>query len=119
MNGLCPGLWILGDSAFAVREGKVHRIRKRGELLPSDPVRARWQLDLEMYCSKMRIASEWGVKDLKNTWRIFLNMRLASDDGEKRKKLWLCILFLHNFRIRTMNIGQMHTVFIRDVEYNQ
>jgi hypothetical protein len=70
---LPAGCWILGDSAFPRIEGKVYRCRKDNELLPSDPEKAQKQLAVEALSGKLRLSSEWGIKDLKRVWRIFDN----------------------------------------------
>lgn len=53
IEDLPHGCWILGDSAFAIRPGRVERRRKKNENLPSDPDRARFQLQLDRFCSKV------------------------------------------------------------------
>lgn len=96
----------------------MHRCRKKGENLPSDPEKAKWQLDLEQFCGKVRISSEWGIKDLKNSWRLFKSQPLPSDDPVKRKAIWKLVMHLNNFRARRMKIGQMATVFLKDKFYS-
>jgi hypothetical protein len=113
LAGLPTGLWILGDSAFPRIQGRVCRSRKKNEHLPEDPDYARWQLALEAFCGKMRISSEWGIKELKNVWRRF-RLPLPSDDKVFRIATWKLMMQLHNYRGRTMHIGQMRTVFLND-----
>jgi hypothetical protein len=113
---LPAGLWILGDSAFPRVEGRVARARKRNENLPEDPAYAQWQLNLEAFCGKVRMSSEWGIKGLKNVWRRF-KMPLPSDDDTMRRETWKLILHLHNYRGRKMGVGQMRTVFEQDKFY--
>jgi hypothetical protein len=61
---LPTGCWILGDSAFPRIPGRVERCRKRGEHLPDDPIRMSFQLNLESFCTRYRMSSEWGIKDV-------------------------------------------------------
>jgi DDE superfamily endonuclease len=76
---LPEGLWILGDSAFPRIKGRVARARKKNELLPYNQE--------EDFCGKIRIASEWGIKDLKNTWRR-MKLPLPSDNVVFRRARW-------------------------------
>jgi len=110
VRNLPEGCWILGDTAFAVWE----RVRKKNEHLPDDPDWAHWQLRLERFCRKSRISSEWGIKDLKNTWRIWKTRPLPSDDHDMRKWIWKSTMRLNNLRKRKMFVGQMSTVFVND-----
>jgi hypothetical protein len=114
LQDLPEGLWILGDSAFPRIPGKVERSRKKNECLPTDDARMKWQLDLESWCGKTRISSEWGVKDVKNVWRRF-KVPLPSDDHSMRRLTWKVTLHMNNFRNRRMQLGQMRTVFYNDV----
>ena len=112
---LPEGVWILGDSAFPRIPGKLERCRKRSEHLPSNRLQAERQLQLETFVSSIRMRSEWGIKDIKKSWRIF-DRPLPSDDEVKRKKIWTVCLRLHNLRQREMQIGQIGTVFEKDKE---
>ena len=67
IENLPDGCWILGDSAFA-KSAKVRRVRKANENLPSDEFEAHRQLELERVCGVRRLSSEWGIKDVKNSW---------------------------------------------------
>ena len=84
VTSLPPGCWILGDTAFPRIPERLERVRKAGENLPSDRRRAEWQLSFEDYCSGIRIASEWGIKDLKRSWLI-LSRPLPSDNARRRR----------------------------------
>jgi DDE superfamily endonuclease len=117
VRALPEGCWILGDSAFPRIKGKVGRARKRNELLSENRDEATWQLNLEAFCSKMRMSSEWGIKDLKNSWRR-MKLPLPSDDHTFRRGYWQLSMHLHNFRCREMSSGQMKTVFIQDKFYS-
>ena len=86
-SSLPQGLWILGDSAFPMIPGKVERSRKEGELLSNDLNRRDFQLRLEAFSKRIRVASEWGIKDLKHTWTI-MSKKMPSDDPEMRKLNW-------------------------------
>lgn len=115
VNSLPEGCWVLGDSAFTVRPGRVERRRKKNELLPDDPARAAFILNLEKFGSKTRISSEWGVKDIKRSWLV-LFCRLPSDDDDFRVMVWEIVIRLHNSRQRMMRVGQMCSVWIVDKE---
>lgn len=103
----------MGDSAFAIRPGRVERKRKKNEVLPADARRARFQSDLEKFCSKVRLSSEWGIKDLKRSWLV-LYCSLPSDDDDFRQTVWETVIRLHNVRQKWMRIGQMCKVWIED-----
>jgi hypothetical protein len=113
LQALPAGLWVLGDSAFPRIAGKVARSRKRNEHLPEDIASAQWQLQLEAHCGKMRISSEWGIKGMKNVWRR-LKVPFPSDDGLMRRATWKLSMQLHNYRGRSMGMGQMLSVFLQD-----
>jgi hypothetical protein len=116
VHALPEGCWILGDSAFAARPGKLERSRKKNEYLPEDPQQAQFQLQLERFSKKNRISSEWGVLGLKNCWRI-MRMPFPSDDKEMRRAIWGCCMKLNNLKSRVMSRGQMTSVFLNDKEY--
>ena len=106
---------MLGDSAFTRIPGRFEWPRKASEQLPQDPARAEFQKNLEEFCGKVQLSSEWGIKGIKRTWRK-LSEKLPSDDGNFRKGLWLATLRLNNFQVHTMQKGQMTTVFLTDCE---
>ena len=59
--------------------------------------------------TSLRQASEWGNDILVNgCWH--LKMRLPTPNGDRAFLLWVCI-FLHNYRMETMNINQIWTYF--------
>jgi DDE superfamily endonuclease len=118
VKSLPEGCWLLGDSAFPRIKGRVARGRKKNELLSDVKADAVWQLELEAFCSKMRMSSEWGIKDLKNTWRRF-KYPLPSDDHTFRRGFWKLNMRLHNYRARKMSTGQMLTVFVQDQFYSE
>lgn len=107
------GLWILGDVGFARIPGRVERVRKEGEYLPHDKNASDWQLDLERFCGQIRVRAEWGLKDFKRSWLI-LSKPLPSDDHNLRKLIWTTSMRLHNFRQRSMRVGQIGNVFTND-----
>lgn len=118
IDALPPGYWILGDSAFAIRPGRVERRRKKNELLPSDPVRERFQLDLEAFSGKVRLSGEWGIKDIKRSWLV-MYCALPSDDSSFRICVWQSVMFLHNLRTRIMRVGQIGSVWALDTHSSQ
>lgn len=85
LYSLPQGCWVLGDSAFPKIPEKLERVRKAGEYLPHGG-RGTFQLLLEQFCSKVRISAEWGIKDLKKSWRI-LSLPLPSDNSSKRRTI--------------------------------
>jgi hypothetical protein len=98
------------DSAFPIIPGRVERSAKRGELEVEDLDRRDFQLQLEEFSSRVRIASEWGIEDLKHVWHI-MSKKLPSDDTETRRMTWLNSLKLYNLRRRVMSISQIASVF--------
>lgn len=106
IDSMAVGIWILGDSAFRRIPGRVERVRKKGENLPSNLTQRNFQLRLEKVCSKIRISAEWGVNGLKNTFKAW-KLPLPSDDPKMRKIRWFVTMSLYNFRNRTMNINQI------------
>ena len=63
----------------------------------------------------LRQAAEWGMKALQGTFTR-IKARLPSD-GQIRKRIIGCVIFLHNFRTELMGINQITTVFNK--EYQQ
>jgi hypothetical protein len=67
IENLSNRCWILGDSAFA-KFVKVRRVRKANKNLLSNEFEAYKQLKLKRMCSMRKLSSEWGIKDIKNSW---------------------------------------------------
>ena len=115
VSRLPQGIWMLGDTAFPIIPGKVERARKAGESLPANHQRREFQLNLEQFSSRMRLSAEWGVKDLKRTWAFF-QKKLTTDDVKFNLMMWESSIRLFNVRARCMNVGQIHSVFVRDTQ---
>jgi len=115
VEALPPGYWILGDSAFSIRPGQLVQKRKKNELLPTDENRACFQIELERFCGKICLASEWGVKDLKRSWLVLFS-ELPSDDDVFCLSTWRSVIFLHNLQTCMMRVGQMGSVWHMDTQ---
>jgi hypothetical protein len=108
---------VLGDSAFPRIPGKLERVRKKGEHHFPSFSSISFQESLEKFCGKFRLSSEWGIGELKKTWKVLSHvMRLPSDDKDMRVIMWECAMRLHNLRVRVMQRGEIRNVFILDEE---
>ncbi len=110
MSHLPPSYVLAGDTAFGT---SVRMVRPLSVVEYSKNLTEEERRKAQESCSllsKLRIASEWGVGSISNTFRI-LNTPLPIDDLQFGSEVWELCARLHNVRVRCMKVGQVYKVF--------
>ena len=116
-NFIHEGFCIVGDTAFprnAETQGRIVTPKKQDEMDCLYRARAPREEMVAMkilhrHATTVRQAAEWGMRQIQSGFAR-LRVPLPLDKDERRLLLDTCVL-LHNFRMRTVGLSQIRTVY--------
>ena len=104
---------VQADSAFphvGFFRGRVETPLKSNELarIPEELRAAARRYRTQL--SGVRVAVEWGMAGIKNVWGQL--QKLLPYDDVFRANILLCVVYMHNFRVRTVELSQIRSTFL-------
>ena len=96
---------VLGDTAFGTSNRLVRPLSET-EIAILPPLLASQAKAIGNFVSSIRIAAEWGVGSITNSFQIL--RYLPADDPVKRATLWEVAIRLQNLRCRSMGVSETY-----------